>query len=152
MPTPSQQLDAFIKKYDPAIARQAKTIVKKMRQLLPGAIELVYDNYNALAIGFGPNEKAGKALFSIALYPKWISLFFFYASKLRDSNKLLQGKGTQYRHIVLERPEVLDDPRVLDLIEQSLEVAEPSIDPSQPRQLIIKSISAKQRPRRAKAK
>ena len=99
MPTPSQQLDAFIKKYDPAIARQAKTIVKKMRQLLPGAIELVYDNYNALAIGFGPNEKAGKALFSIALYPKWISLFFFYASKLRDSNKLLQGKGTQYRRV-----------------------------------------------------
>jgi len=152
MPTPSQQLDAFIKKYDPAIARQAKTIVKKMRQLLPGAIELVYDNYNALAIGFGPNEKAGKALFSIALYPKWISLFFFYASKLRDSNKLLQGKGTQYRHIVLKTSETLDDPGVLDLIEQSLEVAEPSIDPSQPRQLIIKSISAKQRPRCAKAK
>lgn len=119
---------------------------------MPGAFELVYDNYNALAIGFGPDEKAGKALFSIALYPRWISLFFFYASKLRDTNKLLQGKGTRYRHIVLESPDFLDDPRVLDLIEQSLEVAEPGIDPSQPSQLIIKSISARQRARRPDGK
>ncbi len=152
MPTPNQQLDAFIKKFDPAIAKQAKAILKKMRQLLPGAVELVYDNYNALAIGFGPNEKAGKALFSIALYPKWISLFFFFASKLRDTNKLMQGKGTLYRHIVLDTPDMLNDPGVLDLIEQSLEVADPGIDPTQPRQLIIKSISAKQRPRRSEAK
>ncbi len=40
-----------------------------MRSYLPGATELVYDNYNALAIGFGPSERASEAIFSIALYP-----------------------------------------------------------------------------------
>jgi hypothetical protein len=34
-----------------------------MRGYLPGAIELVYDNYNALAIGFGPSEKSSDAIF-----------------------------------------------------------------------------------------
>jgi hypothetical protein len=37
----------------------------KMRARLPGAVELVYDNYNALAIGFGPTERTSEAVFSI---------------------------------------------------------------------------------------
>jgi len=47
-----------------------------MRARLPGAVELVYDNHNALAIGFGPTERASDAVFSIALFPRWVSLFF----------------------------------------------------------------------------
>ena len=39
----------------------------KVRALLPGAIELVYNNYNALAIGFGPTERASDVIFSIAV-------------------------------------------------------------------------------------
>jgi len=30
---------------------------------------MVYDNYNALAIGFGPNDKAGRAILSLAVMP-----------------------------------------------------------------------------------
>jgi hypothetical protein len=47
---------------------------------------------------------------------------------------------------------MIDDPGVQDLIAQALELSEKKIDPSQPRRLIIKSISAAQRPRRPGSK
>ena len=72
------QLDGFIARYDPVIARRTKTVLAAMRKLCPGAHELVYDNYNALAIGFAvgtrvamcgfpsPSIPAGSACSSLA--------------------------------------------------------------------------------------
>src|ERR1700731_1683160 len=97
----------------PEIAALAKDIRAKMRKRLPGAFELVYDNYNALAIGFGPSERASEEIFSIALFPRWVSLFFLQAKGLLpDPQKLLKGSGNQVRHIVLKNPESLDDPAI----------------------------------------
>ena len=66
-PTPAQQLGSFLAKFDPRVAASARAALAQLRKKLPGAIELVYDNYNALAIGFGPSEKASEAIFSIAV-------------------------------------------------------------------------------------
>jgi len=151
--SPEKQLDAFLDKFTPEIAAQARTVLRKMRTRLPGAYELVYDNYNALAIGFSPTERASDGIFSIALYPRWVSLFFLQnGTRLRDPAGLLAGSGNQARHIVLETPALLDTPAVQELIAQALELAPQSIDPAQPRRLIIKSISPKQRPRRPAGK
>ncbi len=151
--SPSAQLDSFLDKYTPEIAAQARVALRKMRARLPGAVELVYDNYNALAIGFSPTERTSEAIFSIALYPRWVSLFFLMnGPRLRDPAGLLQGGGQQVRHIVLETPALLDSPVVQDLIAQALELSPKNIDPAQPRRLIIKSVSAKQRPRRPRGK
>ena len=46
------ELDEFLAKFTPEVEDTARQALKKMRARLPGAIELVYDNYNALAIGF----------------------------------------------------------------------------------------------------
>jgi hypothetical protein len=124
-----------------------------MRARLPGALELVYDNFNALAIGFSPTERASDAIFSIALFPRWISLFFLQSgTRLRDPAGLLEGSGNQARHIKLKDLALLDSPAVQDLVAQALELSPKQIDPAQPRRLIIKSISAKQRPRRPAGK
>jgi hypothetical protein len=108
----------------------------------------VYDNYNALAIGFGPSEKASEAIFSIAVYPRWVSLFFLQGAKLPDPDKVLQGNGTRVRHLVLGEPHVLEQPAVKKLMALALASAKKPLDPKQRRRLIIKSISAKQHPRR----
>jgi hypothetical protein len=124
-----------------------------MRARLPGAQELVYDNYNALAIGFSPTERTSEALFSIAVFPRWVSLFFLQnGTCLRDPDCYLEGSGKQARHIKLDNGAMIDDPGVQNLIAQALELAPQPIDPGQPRRLIIKSISAKQRPRRPAGK
>jgi hypothetical protein len=48
-----QQLASFIAKFTPEVASLMHSILAKMRERYPTALELVYDNYNALAVGFG---------------------------------------------------------------------------------------------------
>ena len=100
------------------------------------------------SVGFGPNERASDAIFSIALYPRWINLFFFPGFNLPDPDHLLKGSGTTVRRIQLEGVATLDNPAVRALIKEALARAEPPINPKAKGRLVIKSISAKQRPRR----
>lgn len=146
--TPRAQLAAFLSKYTPEVQAVAKKALAKMRKRIPGALELVYDNYNALAIGFAPTERASDAVFSIALYPRWVSLFFLSGAKLRDPARILKGSGNRVRHIVLRSPEDLDSPEVVALIEQAKEAAATPFPSGARARMIIKSVSAKQRARR----
>ena len=146
--TEELELAGFLAKYTPEIAGRAEAILAKMRRRYPTALELVYDNYNALAIGFAPSEKTSEAIFSIAVYPRWVSLFFLQAKVLSDPKKLLKGSGSVARHIVLETPEMLDDPDLVELMEQAVATAKVPFVAGGKRRLIIKSVSAKQRPRR----
>jgi hypothetical protein len=108
--SPRRRLSAFIAKFDPGVATVARAAIRKMSQRLPGATQLVYDNYNALAIGFGASEKRSKS-----------------------ANDL-------------------DLPAVKALMKEALSIADPPILTKKSGALIIKSISARQRPRRATAR
>ena len=147
--SPAAQLDGFVRKHSPAIAAETKRALARMRTLVPGALEIVYDNYNALAIGFGPTERASDAVFSIAVFPRWISLFFLQAAtELPDPHRLLKGSGKVARHIVLGSAADLDRREIRSLIKIALARADPAIDKKGRRRIVIKSISTKQRPRR----
>jgi hypothetical protein len=143
-----EQLASFMAEFLPEIGAQAEAILNIMRRRYPSALELVYDNYNALAIGFAPSEKTSEAIFSIALYPRWVSLFFLEGKGLRDPEKLLRGSGNVVRHVVLESPEMLHNPAVKALMLQAVERARVPFSASGAHRIIIKSIAAKQRPRR----
>src|SRR5262245_34636783 len=98
-----RQVAVFIARFDPTVARVARAARAKLRRLLPGTLELVYDNYNALAIGWSPTERASDVIASIALYPRWVSLFLMKGAKLRDPEGVLRGSGNRVRHVVLEK-------------------------------------------------
>ena len=146
--SPEKQLAAFLARFDPKVASVARTAIRKLRSRLRGATALVYDNYNALAVGFGPSERASEAIFSIAVYPRWASLFFLQGVKLVDPAKLLKGDGNQVRHIVLKSAADLGTPEIAALMAQALAKAKKPLDPAQRGRLVIRAISAKQRPRR----
>ncbi|MFI5309860.1 MAG: hypothetical protein ACHQQ3_01395 [Gemmatimonadales bacterium] len=147
--TPTRQLATFMAKYTPALRAEAKRIHAKLRTLVPGATELVYDNWNGLVIGFGPSEKASHAVLSIILLPKWVTLCFLYGAKLSDPSERLRGSGNRVRNIrLMNGLRDLDDPEVRALIRASLASAPVPIDPVARRKLVIRSISPKQRPRR----
>jgi len=154
MPKPQQggspeiQLAGFLAKFTPEIAAQANTILARLRAQLPHALELVYDNYTALAIGFGPSERASEAILSIAVFPRWVSLFFLQAKGLPDPTGIMQGKGNVARHIVLPSPYALDEPAIQALITEALARAKVPLGSDTSHRIIIKSISAKQRQRR----
>ncbi|MFO0985309.1 MAG: hypothetical protein U1E76_26860 [Planctomycetota bacterium] len=101
--SPAQQLARCIAKYDAAIGTLARAARAKLRKRWPTAVELVYDNYNALVIGFGPSDRASQAIVSLALYPRWVTLFFLRGAELEDRDGLLRGSGRQVRSIVLNR-------------------------------------------------
>jgi hypothetical protein len=145
------ELEKFIVKYSPEIARQTRLVLDKMRARLPGALELVWDNYNALTVGFSPTERTSDVVFSVVPYPRWVSLFFFDAAELPDPLGLLEGSGKHARHIVLDTPDRLDDVGVRALMAEALRRAIPPIDPKARARVVIKSVSAKQRPRRPRS-
>jgi hypothetical protein len=147
-PSPRAQLSSFISKFSPDIAAQARAVLAELRTRLPGAIELVYDNYNALAVGFGPTERMRDLILSVAIYPRWVSLFFFNPQDLPDPDGLLRGTGTMVRHLVLASPADLDRPSVRTLVRRAVAGAEVPLDAAQPNRLVIKSVSARQRARR----
>lgn len=143
------QLDSFLAKFTPEMSKSAKGILAAMRKLCPGAIELVYDNYNALAIGFANGERVKEVWFSIAVYPNWASIFFFKTLPLKDPDKLLEGSGSTTRHIVLaDGAKTLAAKPVRALIDQALAKAGQPFKAGGKSRIVIKSISAKQRPRR----
>lgn len=149
--TPRQELDRFIKKFSPEVAKKAQAALAKVRKLLPGANQLVYDNYNALAIGFAGSEKSSQIALSIAVYPRWVSLFLMHGPRLDDPKRLLKGEGSTVRHIVLEPVSLLDSKDVKALFFQAVARTEPAIPTKGKGKIVIKSISKTQRPRRAPA-
>ena len=151
-PTPEKQLAGFIAKFAPDVAALIRAARKRMRARLPRATEFVYDNYNFFVIGYGPGERPSEAIFSLAAQAKGVSLCFLQGAGLPDPKKILRGSGNVVRNIRLESAATLAKPEVRALIDAALERAKVPLDPKGKHELIIRSVSAKQRPRRAKAR
>jgi len=144
-----KQLSSFIAKFSPEVAAVARAVLPKMRAKFRGTTELVYDNYNALAIGWSASGRTSDVICSIALYPRWVSLFFFRGTSLPDPHKRLAGSGKTIRHVVLERgAATVDDKAIQALIAAAIETAPVAPSGTGKPVLVIASVSPKQRPRR----
>jgi hypothetical protein len=146
--SPEAQLERFLDAYTPEIAAFARIALVKMRKRLPNAVEMVYDNYNALVCGFGPTERASEAIFSIVMFPKYVSLCFLQGALLPNPDGLLKGDGNVVRHIRLEDEKTLDRADVKAIMATALKMAEVPMNKKTEYKLVIKSISPKQRSRR----
>ena len=146
--TPEKQLAGFIAKFTPEMARRIRATRAKMRRRIPQALELVYDNYNFFVIGYSPTEKPSDAILSLAAQAKGLNLCFLQGARLPDPNRLLRGTGNVVRNIRLETAATLDRPEVEALIAAALARAKTPLPRQGRHQLIIRSVSAKQRPRR----
>jgi hypothetical protein len=146
--TPRQQLDAWMGRYTDDVGTVARAVFAWMRKKFPAATVTVYDNYNALVVGFGTGVKTSDVVFSIALYPRWVTLFFFKGATLPDPQQRLQGSGKQVRGITLRTLDGLQEPAVLALIDAEAKRSGLS-SLTRPRgTIVIKFVAAKQRPRR----
>ena len=82
----------------------------------------------------------------MAGYPKWVTLFFLHGADLRDTHGLLEGK--QVRSVRLTEPKDINTPEVEALIAQAVLPYESAFLAAPSLSTIVKSVSAKQRPRR----
>lgn len=148
-PTPEQQLRAFVDKFEPAMRKAIRAARRTLRRRLPTANELVYDNYNFFVIGYSPNERPSDAVLSLTAAAHGLGLCFIHGAALPDPAGLLQGSGRQTRFIRLPSTTLLGRSDVSALIDEAVRRARTPFAPSRPGRLIIRSVSAKQRPRRA---
>lgn len=147
--SPRAQLDGFIAKYTPEVAREGRAALTKLRQRMPGAVQLVYDNYNWLVVGFGPSERASEAVLSLVFAPRWITVCFLQdGPALPDPHGLLRGSGKRVRNVRLASAKDLDKPAVRSLIKEALARARVPIGRAARGHLVIRAVLAKQRPRR----
>jgi hypothetical protein len=142
------QIAAFIARYSPDVARQFRSARATLRRLFPRGYELVYDNYNALGCGFSPTPRSSGILVSVVAYPKWVTLFFFNGRRLSDPDRLLQGSGTKIRSIRLQPFALLKSEAVGSLLAQAIEDSRSELTAAPRLSTVVKSVSARQRPRR----
>jgi hypothetical protein len=150
--TAEARLKGFIARFDAEHQTLIRAVRRELRRRFPTATELVYDNYNFLVIGYSPTERPSDAILSIAAGANGISLCFLDGARLSDPHQLLQGSGKQNRFIRLGADTVLRQPDVKALITLAAAQAKGPMTGRGRGTLIIRSVSAKQRPRRQTAK
>jgi len=147
--TSEQQLKTFIAKFEPSNQRLIRSVRKWMRQRMPSANELVYDNYNFFVIGYCPSLRPTDSILSIAAGANGVGISFGYiGTKIPDPHKILLGAGKLNRFIRVESMETLERPEVQALITAAIGVVKVALPATGKGTLVIRSISAKQRPRR----
>lgn len=130
--------------YPREIATLARAVVATLRARLPGAVLLVYDGYNALAVGFGGTERAADTALSVAVYTSRVNLMFFHGATLPDPRHLLLGRGRRARHLTVADVRVLDQEDVRTLIVLQLDRV-PAWDSRRRQRVVIRSESPRKR-------
>ena len=146
--SPARQIAGFLAKFEPRMAKQIRSVRQALRRRFPTAFELVYDNYNFFVIGYGSTERASDAIVSMTANSKGLGLCFIHGAKLPDPEGLLQGSGNQTRFIRLESAATLSKPAIETLIRAAIAQAKTPLPASGRAATLVKSVSAKQRPRR----
>lgn len=96
----TKELLGFLEPFDDRIVEIAMWLRAFVWDLYPECNELIYDNYNAVAVGWSPTEKIGDIFCSFAVFNNKNAHFgFYWGSKLTDPKKILLGEGKQYRYI-----------------------------------------------------
>lgn len=145
-----QRLREFVDKFAPAHQALIRAARKILRKRLPTACELVYDNYNFFVIGYSPTERPSDGIVSMACGSNGVGLCFIHGAKLPDPTGILTGSGKQTRFIHLDTPDLLGRADVEALIAEAIARAKAPLSQDGTGRLIIRSVSAKQRPRQAR--
>jgi hypothetical protein len=145
--TPEQLFEGFVAKFEPAMGKLIRACRAAMRKRFPTAYELVYDNYNFFVIGYCTTERPSDCVASLAANSKGIGLSFYYGATLPDPHRILQGSGIQNRFVRLENASTLSKPEVAALLDAAEAQADPPFAKTGGGELIIRSVSKKQRPR-----
>src|SRR5579863_8399162 len=141
-----EQLQSFIDKFDPTHQALIRSVRKALRKRLPTANELVWDNYNFFVIGYSPTERPSDSFFSIAAAANGVGLAFYRGADLPDPNHVLLGSGAQNRFVRLESAKTLERPEIAALMSAAIELGPVPLPATGGGKLIIRSISAKQKP------
>ena len=117
------------------------------------ANELIWDNYNALAVAYSRSKKLKDAYCHVALYSKHLNLGFNRGAELSKNIVKLEGSGKLIRHIRITHKDTIDKKPFLNLLDEACNIAfsrNPSLIEinSIPKSLVMSISQKKLRPRK----
>lgn len=122
-----------------------------------GCNELIYDNYNAVAVGWSPTDKVGHTICSIAVGRTSFNVHFgfYWGSKIPDPKSMLIGEGNQYRYLLVDDIETFPADYARKLMRSAFDYSMSLVkDPKQFKEglTILKSVSGVKRTKGARKK
>jgi hypothetical protein len=111
----------FLEPFD----KEVKDVVIWLREfawkLCPNANELIYENFNALSLGWSVTDKVGHNICSIAIYRanQNVHFGFYWGNELSDPDHILLGEGVQYRYILVPDKKKFPKAYITKLIQQA---------------------------------
>jgi hypothetical protein len=152
----TKDLFEFLKPFSREIIERALWLREFIWDLYPQTNELIYDNYNALAVGWSPTDRVGHTFCSIAVgrTSNNVHFGFYWGSEISDPGKILLGEGNQYRYILV--PDTNKFPRayIKKLVRQAYANSLAKVKDKKQimsGQTIVKSVSVKKREKKPKA-
>jgi hypothetical protein len=140
----------FLKPFPDEIKETVLWLRDFVWDLYPQTNELIYDNYNAVAFGWSITDKQGHTFCSIAIGRSShnIHFGFYWGSEISDPEKILLGKGNQYRYILVKKKEDFPKAYIKKLLKEAY--ANSLAKVKDPKQImhgatITKSVSEKKR-------
>ena len=117
----TKDLLKFIKPFGKEIVDKVLWLRSFIWDQYPQTNELIYDNYNAVAIGWSPTDRVGHTFCSIAVgrSSKNIHFGFYWGSEISDPKKVLIGEGNQYRYILVKKLEDFPKEYIMTLMKDA---------------------------------
>jgi hypothetical protein len=140
----------FLLPYPDSVKAAALWLRDFVWDLYPETNELIYDNYNAVAFGWSPTDKAGDVFCSIAVYSGHVNFGFLRGTEFPDPQKVLMGDGSLYRYIKVVDKDDFPEEYIKELLAMAYENSISRLKPGKKvikGETIVKSISpVKRRP------
>jgi hypothetical protein len=121
---PNPNLKKFLEPYDEEIQVLTLELRDFITDLVPQANELIWDNYNAVAMAYSKSEKLKDAFCHISVYSKHINFGFNRGAELTSTELKLEGKGKLIRHISVKNLKSFPKKEIKNLIWEAVGISE----------------------------
>jgi hypothetical protein len=133
----------YLAPYPPEIRATADHLRALIKQTVPGVLEAVYHGWQL--IGYRrPSGKGSRYFCFIAPHSAFVRLGFEWGVLLADPGRLLQGDGTQVRHLDLPNTAVFSDDLLTAYILEAAEVV--LLNKEQKAALVLRRAADRERP------
>lgn len=136
-----------MKPYDERIQNLTMELRNFITDLAPQTNELIWDNYNEVALAYSKSEKLKDAFCHIAVYSGHVNFGFNRGAELTKQTVKLNGKGKLIRHISVKDFQSFPKKEIKDMIWEAIGISEnlnnESIEKKFQPKSIVMSISEK---------
>ncbi len=117
-------LRKFLLPYNKEIQELTIALRDFVVDLVPEANELIWDNYNAVALAYSKSEKLKDAFCHISVYSKHVNFGFNRGAELGETSLKLNGKGKLIRHISVKNIASFPKEEIEKMIWEALSISE----------------------------